>query len=193
MLLRVNQFVTFESPRLRQQTNRLRTQTLLLTTGCSLVVCASRWRCLDIQLGSVGVRQRPVLQSLVVWSHISLCDDTCFLKAGNILTSDLCPAAPQYIESRVTSQQRPQTAAGLGTRLHSAPCLLEGTGGGGGKQKIRKQHSDPVVAPSAGLKTLRPLHSSPRLSELMQRSPLPTILGSPSRVSRHCVCACARE
>lgn len=28
---------------------------------------------------------------------------------------------------------------------------------------------------------LRPLHSSPRLSELMQRSPLPTILGSPSR------------
>ncbi|KAL6097120.1 ulk1 [Pungitius sinensis] len=76
-------------------------------------------------------------------------------------------------------QPHPQ-ASGLGTRLHSAPCLLECTSAAG-KQKIRKQHSDPVVAPSAGLKTLRPLHSSPRLSELMQRSPLPTILGSPSR------------
>ncbi|KAI3361856.1 hypothetical protein L3Q82_002185 [Scortum barcoo] len=64
--------------------------------------------------------------------------------------------------------------------LHSAPCLLE-CAGGGGRQKIRKQHSDPVVAPSMGLMTVRPLHSSPRLSELMQRSPLPTILGSPSR------------
>lgn len=103
------------------------------------------------------------------------------LSMGGARPFHLSPQAPQYIESRVTSQQRPQTAAGLGTRLHSAPCLLEGTGGGGGKQKIRKQHSDPVVAPSAGLKTLRPLHSSPRLSELMQRSPLPTILGSPSR------------
>lgn len=48
---------------------------------------------------------------------------------------------------------------------------------------MRKQHSDPVVAPQpqAGLMAVRPLHSSPRLSELMQRSPLPTILGSPSR------------
>ncbi|XP_056288298.1 serine/threonine-protein kinase ULK1 [Pseudoliparis swirei] len=103
------------------------------------------------------------------------------LSLGGARPFHLSPQAPQYIESRVTSQQRPQTAVGLGTRLHSAPCLLEGGGGGGGKQKIRKQHSDPVVAPSAGLKTLRPLHSSPRLSELMQRSPLPTILGSPSR------------
>lgn len=35
----------------------------------------------------------------------------------------------------------------------------------------------------AGMMAMRPLHSSPRLCELMQRSPLPTILGSPSRVS----------
>lgn len=34
----------------------------------------------------------------------------------------------------------------------------------------------------SGVPAIRPLHSSPRLSELMQRSPLPTILGSPSRV-----------
>uniref|UniRef100_A0A4W5RXZ5 non-specific serine/threonine protein kinase n=1 Tax=Hucho hucho TaxID=62062 RepID=A0A4W5RXZ5_9TELE len=69
----------------------------------------------------------------------------------------------------------------LVTRLHSAPCLLEAASRGG-RQKIRKQHSDPVVANhQAGMVAMRPLHSSPRLSELMQRSPLPTILGSPSR------------
>ncbi|KAM6902217.1 serine/threonine-protein kinase ULK1 isoform 2-T2 [Xenentodon cancila] len=91
----------------------------------------------------------------------------------------LSPQAAQQAEPRSASQQRPQ-AAGLGTRLHSAPCLLE-CATGGGRHKIRKQHSDPVVAPAAGLMTVRPLHSSPRLSELMQRNPLPTILGSPSR------------
>uniref|UniRef100_A0A3B4EJX6 non-specific serine/threonine protein kinase n=1 Tax=Pygocentrus nattereri TaxID=42514 RepID=A0A3B4EJX6_PYGNA len=77
------------------------------------------------------------------------------------------------------AKARPQQQQGLGSRLHSAPCLLEATGGG--RQTIRKQHSDPVVAPQGGMVALRPLHSSPRLSELMQRSPLPTILGSPSR------------
>ncbi|XP_040013041.1 serine/threonine-protein kinase ULK1 isoform X1 [Xiphias gladius] len=101
------------------------------------------------------------------------------LSLGGGRTFQLSPQAPQHTDPRPTSQQHPQTT-GLGTRLHSAPCLLEGVSGGG-RQKIRKQHSDPVVAPSSGLMTVRPLHSSPRLSELMQRSPLPTILGSPSR------------
>ncbi|XP_034751603.1 serine/threonine-protein kinase ULK1 isoform X1 [Etheostoma cragini] len=98
---------------------------------------------------------------------------------GGARPFQLSPQALQHIEPRPTSQQHPQTT-GLGTRLHSAPCLLE-CASGGVRQKIRKQHSDPMVAPSTGLKTVRPLHSSPRLSELMQRSPLPTILGSPSR------------
>ncbi|XP_062409917.1 serine/threonine-protein kinase ULK1 isoform X2 [Sardina pilchardus] len=80
------------------------------------------------------------------------------------------------LDGRFQPQHQPK---GLGTRLHSAPCLLEV--GNGARQKIRKQHSDPVVAPQGGMMALRPLHSSPRLSELMQRSPLPTILGSPSR------------
>uniref|UniRef100_A0A3B4B1S9 non-specific serine/threonine protein kinase n=1 Tax=Periophthalmus magnuspinnatus TaxID=409849 RepID=A0A3B4B1S9_9GOBI len=82
-----------------------------------------------------------------------------------------------HTELRLTSQQQ----TGLGSRLHSAPCLLE-CASAGGRQKIRKQHSDPVAVPGSGLMNVRPLHSSPRLSELMQRSPLPTILGSPSRV-----------
>ncbi|XP_030624271.1 serine/threonine-protein kinase ULK1 [Chanos chanos] len=86
--------------------------------------------------------------------------------------------------SRIGALQTPEVRSrpqqqGMGTRLHSAPCLLEAASGC--KQKIRKQHSDPVVAPQSGMMALRPLHSSPRLSELMQRSPLPTILGSPSR------------
>ncbi|XP_037608836.1 serine/threonine-protein kinase ULK1 isoform X1 [Sebastes umbrosus] len=101
------------------------------------------------------------------------------LSLGGARPFQLSPQAPQHAESRPTSQQHP-LLTGLGTRLHSAPCLLE-CASGGVRQKIRKQHSDPVVAPSAGLMALRPLHSSPRLSELMQRSPLPTILGSPSR------------
>ncbi|XP_041754407.1 serine/threonine-protein kinase ULK1 isoform X11 [Coregonus clupeaformis] len=84
--------------------------------------------------------------------------------------------ALQFLDTRPPAQQQ-----GLGTRLHSAPCLLEAASRGG-RQKIRKQHSDPVVANhKAGMMAMRPLHSSPRLSELMQRSPLPTILGSPSR------------
>uniref|UniRef100_A0A672N5V4 non-specific serine/threonine protein kinase n=1 Tax=Sinocyclocheilus grahami TaxID=75366 RepID=A0A672N5V4_SINGR len=76
-----------------------------------------------------------------------------------------------------------QQQQGLGTRLNSAPCLLEAAGGC--RQKIRKQHSDPVVAPQGNMMPFRTLHSSPRLSELMQRNPLPTILGSPSRVRFH--------
>ncbi|XP_056146598.1 serine/threonine-protein kinase ULK1 isoform X2 [Lampris incognitus] len=87
------------------------------------------------------------------------------------------PQVLHYADPRPPSQQQ---ATGLGTRLHSAPCLLE-CAGGGSRQKIRKQHSDPVVTHQAGMMAVRPLHSSPRLSELMQRSPLPTILGSPSR------------
>ncbi|XP_070706284.1 serine/threonine-protein kinase ULK1 isoform X2 [Pempheris klunzingeri] len=101
------------------------------------------------------------------------------LSLGGARPFQFSPQAPQHAEPRLSPQQHPQTT-GLGTRLHSAPCLLE-CASGGGRQKIRKQHSDPVVAPSTGLMTVRPLHSSPRLSELMQRSPLPTILGSPSR------------
>ncbi|CAL9683685.1 unnamed protein product [Knipowitschia caucasica] len=89
-------------------------------------------------------------------------------------------ARPFQLSPQAELRQTTQPQAGLGSRLHSAPCLLE-CGKAGGRQIIRKQHSDPVAVPSSGLMTVRPLHSSPRLSELMQRNPLPTILGSPSR------------
>ncbi|MGH0114680.1 UNVERIFIED_CONTAM: hypothetical protein FKN15_033997 [Acipenser sinensis] len=76
----------------------------------------------------------------------------------------------------------------MGSRLHSAPNLSEG-GANFCRQKIKKQHSDPVVhrqcsqpqqVPS--LQPGRQLRSSPKLSELvLHRSPLPTILGSPTK------------
>ncbi|XP_042297480.1 serine/threonine-protein kinase ULK1 isoform X2 [Sceloporus undulatus] len=79
---------------------------------------------------------------------------------------------------------------GMGSRLHSAPNLSDLHSC---QQKIKKQCSDPLVAHCShipavqsvqahGLKTCRPLRSSPKLSEFMQRSPLPTILGSPTKV-----------
>ncbi|KAL0965408.1 hypothetical protein UPYG_G00280860 [Umbra pygmaea] len=98
------------------------------------------------------------------------------VSAGGAHPSQLSPQTLQFPDTRPPSQQ-----LGLGTRLHSAPCLLEAATPGG-RHKFRKQHSDPVVTnQQAGVMAVRPLHSSPRLSELMQRSPLPTILGSPSR------------
>uniref|UniRef100_A0A8C4Z6U8 non-specific serine/threonine protein kinase n=1 Tax=Gadus morhua TaxID=8049 RepID=A0A8C4Z6U8_GADMO len=84
---------------------------------------------------------------------------------GGAKTLPLIPHAFQSTEPKPAPQQQ---ESGLGTRLHSAPCLLECAGGGGVRQKVRKQHSDPVMTP-------QPLHPSPRIS------PLPTILGSPSR------------
>ncbi|XP_053557842.1 serine/threonine-protein kinase ULK1 [Bombina bombina] len=82
-----------------------------------------------------------------------------------------------------------QNSRGMGSRLHSAPNLsdLQPL-----KQKIKKQHSDPVMPPDGQsmpnqpqqvhcLQSNRPLRSSPKLSDFIQRSPLPTILGSPTK------------
>ncbi|KAM6423516.1 serine/threonine-protein kinase ULK1 isoform 1-T1 [Liasis olivaceus] len=78
---------------------------------------------------------------------------------------------------------------GLGYRLHSAPNLSDFHSC---RQKVTKQYSDPLVAhfspiPAGqptrlpSLQSGRPLRSSPKLSEFMQRTPLPTILGSPTK------------
>lgn len=81
---------------------------------------------------------------------------------------------------------------GMGSRLHSAPNLSDLHSC---RQKITKQHSDPLVAHFGhtpvsqplqihGLQHCRQLRSSPKLSEFMQRSPLPTIMGSPTKVNQ---------
>uniref|UniRef100_A0A671NUI9 non-specific serine/threonine protein kinase n=1 Tax=Sinocyclocheilus anshuiensis TaxID=1608454 RepID=A0A671NUI9_9TELE len=98
------------------------------------------------------------------------------------LPGQVCPTTAEmgHRGSRGGETKARQQQQDLGTRLNSAPCLLEAAGGC--RQKIRKQHSDPVVAPQGNMMPFRTLHSSPRLSELMQRNPLPAILGSPSRL-----------
>uniref|UniRef100_K7FPI9 non-specific serine/threonine protein kinase n=1 Tax=Pelodiscus sinensis TaxID=13735 RepID=K7FPI9_PELSI len=81
------------------------------------------------------------------------------------------------------------SSRGMGCRLPSAPNLSDLHSR---PQKITKQHSDPLVTrfghtPASqplqvhGFQPCRQLRSSPKLSEFMQRSPLPTILGSPTK------------
>ncbi|XP_062445641.1 serine/threonine-protein kinase ULK1 isoform X3 [Rhea pennata] len=90
----------------------------------------------------------------------------------------------------VTGASAPEhSPRGMGSRLHSAPNLSDLHSC---RQKITKQHSDPLVAHFGhapvsqplqmhGLQHCRQLRSSPKLSEFMQRSPLPTIMGSPTK------------
>ncbi|XP_037232670.1 serine/threonine-protein kinase ULK1 isoform X4 [Falco biarmicus] len=90
----------------------------------------------------------------------------------------------------VTGSSAPEhSPRGMGSRLHSAPNLSDLHSC---RQKITKQHSDPLVAHFGhtpvsqplqihGLQHCRQLRSSPKLSEFMQRSPLPTIMGSPTK------------
>ncbi|KAJ7397868.1 Serine/threonine-protein kinase ULK1 [Pitangus sulphuratus] len=92
-------------------------------------------------------------------------------------------------EVRSRSSAPEQSPRGMGSRLHSAPNLSDLHSC---RQKITKQHSDPLVAHFGhtpvsqplqihGLQHCRQLRSSPKLSEFMQRSPLPTIMGSPTK------------
>ncbi|KAJ8257104.1 hypothetical protein COCON_G00192560 [Conger conger] len=87
----------------------------------------------------------------------------------------------------------------LGARLHSAPTLTDVYHT---KQKLHKQLSDPVypIHPSAsphpsslspqlgrpgslGTSPTKHLGSSPRSSDWLQKSPLPTIIGSPTKTT----------
>ncbi|XP_048467718.1 serine/threonine-protein kinase ULK1 [Rhincodon typus] len=70
----------------------------------------------------------------------------------------------------------------LGSRLHSAPNLSDTHQC---QHKMRKQYTEPVVTcipQNQPLQPCRQMRSSPKLSELIQRSPLPTIVGSPTKV-----------
>uniref|UniRef100_A0A665WSH4 non-specific serine/threonine protein kinase n=1 Tax=Echeneis naucrates TaxID=173247 RepID=A0A665WSH4_ECHNA len=83
----------------------------------------------------------------------------------------------------------------LGARLHSAPTLTEVYQT---RQKLHKQLSDPVQPSSScshspqlgrpanlGSSPTKLLGSSPRTSDWLQKSPLPTIIGSPTKL---CLC-----
>ncbi|XP_058415621.1 serine/threonine-protein kinase ULK2 isoform X3 [Diceros bicornis minor] len=114
-----------------------------------------------------------------------------------------CCGHPQGHESRsrnssgspVPQAQSPQPLL-LGARLQSAPALTDIYQN---KQKLRKQHSDPVCPPhpgagyscspqpsrpgSLGTSPTKHLGSSPRSSDWFFKTPLPTIIGSPTKTT----------
>ncbi|XP_078083280.1 serine/threonine-protein kinase ULK1 isoform X1 [Mustelus asterias] len=98
--------------------------------------------------------------------------------------------SPIGLETRVRHTSPEPHQHGLGSRLHSAPNLSDTHQC---RQKIRKQYSEPMVTYMAHVQHSQPLQmpalqpcrqarSSPKLSDLIQRSPLPTIVGSPTKV-----------
>ncbi|XP_006533572.1 serine/threonine-protein kinase ULK2 isoform X3 [Mus musculus] len=117
--------------------------------------------------------------------------------------SQCCCGHPQGHEARsrhssgspVPQTQAPQSLL-LGARLQSAPTLTDIYQN---KQKLRKQHSDPVCPSHAGagysyspqpsrpgsLGTSPTKHtgSSPRNSDWFFKTPLPTIIGSPTKTT----------
>ncbi|KAM8975850.1 serine/threonine-protein kinase ULK2 isoform 2-T2 [Pelodytes ibericus] len=96
--------------------------------------------------------------------------------------------------SPVPQSQSPQFL--LGARLQSSPTLTDIYQN---KQKLRKQHSDPVCPSyaghgfshspqptrpvSLGASPTKHMGSSPRSSEWLYKSPLPTIIGSPTKAT----------
>ncbi|XP_038181861.1 serine/threonine-protein kinase ULK2 isoform X3 [Arvicola amphibius] len=117
--------------------------------------------------------------------------------------SQCCCGHPQGHEARsrhssgspVPQTQSPQSLL-LGARLQSAPTLTDIYQS---KQKLRKQHSDPVCPSHAGAgysyspQPSRPgslgtsptkhMGSSPRSSDWFFKTPLPTIIGSPTKTT----------
>ncbi|XP_043355484.1 serine/threonine-protein kinase ULK2 isoform X3 [Dermochelys coriacea] len=113
-----------------------------------------------------------------------------------------CCGQPQGHESRNRNAsgspippQSPQTLL-MGTRLQSAPTLTDIYQN---KQKLRKQHSDPVCPSytgygysyspqpsrpvSLGTSPTKHMGSSPRSSDWLFKTPLPTIIGSPTKAT----------
>uniref|UniRef100_A0A8D0GWC3 non-specific serine/threonine protein kinase n=2 Tax=Sphenodon punctatus TaxID=8508 RepID=A0A8D0GWC3_SPHPU len=114
-----------------------------------------------------------------------------------------CCGQPQGHESRsrnssgspVPQSQSPQSLL-MGARLQSTPTLTDIYQN---KQKLRKQHSDPVCPSYAGYgyshspQPSRPVSlgtsptkhmgSSPRSSDWLFKTPLPTIIGSPTKAT----------
>ncbi|NXA50866.1 ULK2 kinase, partial [Nothocercus julius] len=110
--------------------------------------------------------------------------------AGRILSLSVVPPG-----SPIAPSQSPQSLL-MGARLQSAPTLTDIYQN---KQKLRKQHSDPVCPSYAGYgyghspQPSRPgslgtsptkhMGSSPRSSDWLFKTPLPTIIGSPTKAT----------
>ncbi|XP_069767604.1 serine/threonine-protein kinase ULK2 isoform X3 [Narcine bancroftii] len=107
-----------------------------------------------------------------------------------------CCGLPQGHEPRsrtASGSPSPQSHL-LGARLQSAPTLTDIYQS---KQKLRKQHSEPAYPPSAGYgcshspqpgrpvslgaSPTKHMGTSPRSSDWLHKTPLPTIIGSPTK------------
>ncbi|XP_069082457.1 serine/threonine-protein kinase ULK2 [Pleurodeles waltl] len=118
-----------------------------------------------------------------------------------------CCGHPQGHESRsrnssggsLAPQSHSPQSLLLGARLQSAPTLTDIYQN---KQKLRKQHSDPVYPSyagcgyshtpppprpvSLGASPTKHMGTSPRTSDWLYKSPLPTIIGSPTKATAPC-------
>ncbi|NXS57379.1 ULK2 kinase, partial [Brachypteracias leptosomus] len=119
---------------------------------------------------------------------------SCLFGSSNVSS---CFTSLDFIPtgSPVPPSQSPQSLL-MGARLQSAPTLTDIYQN---KQKLRKQHSDPVCPSYAGYgyshspQPSRPgslgtsptkhMGSSPRSSDWLFKTPLPTIIGSPTKAT----------
>lgn len=123
-----------------------------------------------------------------MWLSLLLRRSEAGLAESHFSTRCFSPGSP------VPQSQSPQSFM-MGARLQSAPTLTDIYQN---KQKLRKQHSDPVCPSYAGYgyshspQPSRPVSlgtsptkhmgSSPRSSDWLFKTPLPTIIGSPTKV-----------
>lgn len=125
-----------------------------------------------------------VSQTSEFYKKQSLCKNSFLLAGWDKPHCNLVPLP--FPGSPVPSSQL------LGARLQSAPTLTEFYQS---RQKLHKQLSDPIQPSSScshspqlgrpanlGSSPTKLLGSSPRTSEWLQKSPLPTIIGSPTKV-----------
>ncbi|OXB71882.1 UNVERIFIED_CONTAM: hypothetical protein H355_004228 [Colinus virginianus] len=121
--------------------------------------------------------------------------DTAQGVGRRLSTGSSRPYSPSPLGSPIPPSQSPQSLL-MGARLQSAPTLTDIYQN---KQKLRKQHSDPVCPSYAGYgyshspQPSRPgslgtsptkhMGSSPRSSDWLFKTPLPTIIGSPTKAT----------
>ncbi|EMP37755.1 Serine/threonine-protein kinase ULK2 [Chelonia mydas] len=121
--------------------------------------------------------------------------DTAHGVGRRLSTGSSRPYSPSPLGSPIPQSQSPQSLL-MGARLQSAPTLTDIYQN---KQKLRKQYSDPVCPSYAGYgysyspQPSRPVSlgtsptkhmgSSPRSSDWLFKTPLPTIIGSPTKAT----------
>jgi hypothetical protein len=124
--------------------------------------------------------------------HLNSHFKNCLISYNSLLWANT--AFILLVGSPVPQTQSPQSLL-LGARLQSAPTLTDIYQN---KQKLRKQHSDPVCPShtgagysyspqpsrpvSLGTSPTKHMGSSPRSSDWFFKTPLPTIIGSPTKV-----------